>query len=98
MSQKLKPYLIADGSSECLLCGKSLGDDVSNITQRGWNTLQADAKAWSEIQLKPGDKYFELTQVYSKIVGKEKAFGKRHRKNKCRANFSTRTLRESLRD
>ena len=47
--------------------------------------------------LKSDDEYYEFTQVFKKIDGKENAFGKRHRKNKCRVNFSKKTLLDSLR-
>ena len=61
------------------------------IAQNGWPNLQKLAREWSLIILKSGDEYYEFTQVFKKIEGKENAFGKKHRKNKCRVNFSKKT-------
>ena len=96
MSEISNPFLSADDEN-CLICGRSLEDDSSLITQNGWPNLQKLAREWSLIILKSGDEYYEFTQVFKKIEGKENAFGKRHRKNKCRVNFSKKTLLDSLR-
>ena len=65
--------------------------------QKGWWKLQDEWREWGGICLKPGDEFYEFTQVFRKIDGKENAFGKGHRKNNCRLNFSKKSLLEGLR-
>ena len=64
MSEKLKPYLTTDDPKDkkCLICGKTLGFNAQNITERGWTALKSNAKEWSEIKLNPGDEYYKFTQ------------------------------------
>ena len=95
MSELLNPFLSSD-EERCLICGKPLDNDSSLITQSGGSGLQKQAKEWSTISLSDRHEFYEFTQVLKRIGDKETAFGKRHRKNKCRANFHKRSLLDSF--
>ena len=97
MTDNVNPFLrISDDL--CLICCEPLGNDSSVITKAGWNSIKNHARAWNDIPLKPGETFFEFTQVHAKVDGKEQPFGKRHKSFKCKGNFSKESVRNELKE